>query len=56
MIKLTSKERDALDLLQDCKFKHLMLSYKYKRVLEDLLEKGYIIKKKWVYKLNLEGK
>jgi len=56
MIKLTSKERDILDLLQDCKFKHLMLSYKYKGVLENLLEKGYIIKKKGMYKLNLEEK
>jgi len=56
MIKLTSKERDILDLLQDCEYHPLMLSYRYKKALKSLLEKGYILKKERCYKLNVEGK
>ncbi len=56
MIKLTSKERDILDLLQDCKLHTLRLSFKYKKCLESLIEKGYILKEGKFYKLNVEGK
>ena len=58
MIKLTAKEHDILDIMKDGEFGTMIFSEfdEYRGILEGLLEKGYIIKKKGMYKLNVEGK
>ena len=59
MVKLTSKERDILDLLQDENFIPIGVIYKQKSI-DSLLRKGYILRRMvegaHYYKLNMDGK
>lgn len=59
MINLTKKEREILDLLQECKFIRLS-GFFSEVVLNNLLEKGYISVKKFKgikhYKLKCQNK